>query len=263
MKWYRIKALVIRHLYLYQRSVPRLMDIFFWPVVDILTWGFLTVYLEKVSLSGINIASILLGAITFWLIIQMFQQAASVTFLEDVWEKNFLNMFVAPVKVSEFLTATAILALIRIFLVVIVISVISFLLYHYSIFSVGVYFIPFIVILMLFAFSIALFNMAVILRYGTSAQTLAFGLIFIFQPFSAVFYPVSALPAIVHPISYLLPSTYVFEGMRQLVNFGTVSSTNIYYGFILALCYVVLMIVFFFRMFAKVRDQGRLLKLDS
>ncbi|MEI8338009.1 MAG: ABC transporter permease [bacterium] len=263
MNFGRIKALVIRHLYLYKRSVPRLMDIFFWPVVDILTWGFLTVYLQKVSLNGLNLASILLGAIIFWLIIQMFQQAASVTFLEDVWEKNFLNIFVAPVKVSEFLTATAILALIRIILVMAVVSIVSISLYQYSIFSVGIYFVPFIAILMIFAFSIALFNMAVILRYGTSAQTLAFGLIFIFQPFSAVFYPVSALPAIVHPISYLLPSTYVFEGMRQLVNFGTVSINDIYYGLILSLCYVVLMIIFFARMFARVRVQGRLLKMDS
>ena len=259
----RIKALVIRHLYLYQRSIPRLMDIFFWPVVDILTWGFLTVYLQKVSLNGLNLASILLGAITFWLIIQMFQQAATVTFLEDVWEKNFLNIFVAPVTVSEFLTATAILALIRIILVMIVISIVSILLYHFSIFSIGIYFVPFIVILMLFAFAIALFNMAIILRYGTSAQTLAFGLIFIFQPFSAVFYPVAALPAVVHPISYLLPSTYVFEGMRELVNYGTVATTDIYYGLILSLCYVVLMIIFFSRMFARVRIQGRLLKMDS
>ena len=239
------------------------MDLFFWPVVDILTWGFLTVYLQKVSLNGLNIASTLLGAITFWLIIQMFQNAAAVTFLEDVWEKNFLNIFVAPVKVSEFLTATAILALIRIFLVMIVISIVSMFLYRYSIFSVGIYFAPFIAILMLFAFSIALFNMSIILRYGTSAQTLAFGLIFIFQPFSAVFYPVSALPAIVHPISYLLPSTYVFEGMRQLINFGTVTSSDIYYGLILSLCYVVLMIIFFSRMFARVRIEGRLLKMDS
>ncbi|MDE2041316.1 MAG: ABC transporter permease, partial [Patescibacteria group bacterium] len=66
MKWHRIKALIIRQLYLDPRSFPRLMDVFFWPILELMVWGFLSVYLEKLNLNSVNILSILLGALIFW-----------------------------------------------------------------------------------------------------------------------------------------------------------------------------------------------------
>lgn len=192
MKIHRINALVVRHLYLFKRSLPRLLDILFWPVVTLLTWGFLTVYLQGISFNNVNIVSVLLGAIILWELLQRMQGAVAITFLEDVWERNFLNLFVTPLTIAEFLTSTVILGIIRLAGVLTVVSILSVLLYHYSIFSLGFYFLPFLVVLMMFGFAMGLFNMAIILRFGTSAQILAFGLIFLVQPFSAVFYPVSA-----------------------------------------------------------------------
>src|SRR3989344_4719344 len=137
MKTHRIIALIIRHLYLYQRSVPRLMDIFFWPVMELLVWGFLSLYLQKNNLAGFNVVTILLGAIIFWDLLSQSQRAVSTAFLEDVWEKNFLNIFITPLKVSEFLASTVVLGLVRILLVGIVMSVLAFLLYHFSILFFG------------------------------------------------------------------------------------------------------------------------------
>src|SRR3989338_6168895 len=133
MKIYRIQALIIRHLYLYQRSLPRLMDVFFWPVLELMVWGFLSVYLEKMNMSGVSVVTILLGAIIFWDLLSQSQRAVSTSFLEDVWERNFLNIFITPLKVSEFLASTVVLGLVRILLVGIVMSVLAFLLYHFSI----------------------------------------------------------------------------------------------------------------------------------
>ena len=93
MKWHRVQAILIRHLYLYQRSIPRLMDIFYWPVMELLLWGFLTRYLEKAGLGGVNIVTILLGALVFWDLLSQGQRAVSIAFLEDVWERNLLNIF--------------------------------------------------------------------------------------------------------------------------------------------------------------------------
>jgi ABC-2 type transport system permease protein len=249
-------------MYLFKRSVPRLMDIFFWPTVSILTWGFLTVYLQRINLNNVNIASILLGAIIFWEFLQRFQNGVSITFLEEVWERNILNIFVTPITVGEFLSATTLLGMVRMAAVCIVISVLSGLLYHYNIFSLGLAFIPFVLILMLFGFSLGVFTMAVILRFGTQAQVLAFSIIFLFQPLSAVFYPVSALPGFLQWLSWLLPSTYVFEGMRGIIESGTLNVPLLMGGLILALLYAGLMIVFFYRMFAYVKRQGKLLKLE-
>ncbi len=262
MKIHRINALVIRHLYLFKRSLPRLLDILFWPVVTLLTWGFLTVYLEAVSFNNVNIVSVLLGAIILWELLQRMQGAVAITFLEDVWERNFLNLFVTPLTIAEFLASTVILGIIRLVGVLLVVSVLSILLYHYSIFSLGFYFLPFLAVLMMFGFAMGLFNMAIILRFGTSAQILAFGLIFLVQPFSAVFYPVSALPESLQFIAYILPSTYVFEGMREVINTGTLPLVLLTKGLILGFLYMTAMIFFFYKMFAYVKREGRLLKLD-
>src|SRR3989344_2239663 len=103
MKWYRIHALLIRHLYLYRRSFPRLMDIFYWPVMELLLWGFMSIYLEKFNLAGFNAISVLMGAIILWDLLSQSQKAVSIAFLEDVWERNLLNMFVTPLRIIEFL----------------------------------------------------------------------------------------------------------------------------------------------------------------
>lgn len=262
MKFYRINALLIRHMYLYKRSFPRLMDIFYWPVMELLVWGFLSVYLQKIQGNSVNIATILLGGIIFWDLLSRSQQAVSVSFLEDVWERNFLNLFVSPLSVTEFLASTFFVGVIRIILVGIVASVLALLLYHFNIFIFGIYLVPFVVNLFLFGWILGLFTTGIILRYGTSAQILAFGFIFLIQPFSAVFYPIAAMPQWAQWISYIIPSSYVFEGMRQVIATGTLGAGNLAASFVSNLIYLVLVLWFFYRMFARVKMKGLLLKLD-
>jgi len=263
MKFHRIKALTIRQLYLYPRNFPRLMDVFFWPILELLVWGFLSVYLEKLNLGNVNIASVLLGAMIFWELFNRSQNAVTIAFLEDVWEKNLLNIFVTPLKVSEFMMSTVLLGLVRIVTQGIVLAVAALLLYHFNIFQFGLYTIPFILSLLLFGWIVGLFAVAVILRFGTTAQVLAFGVIFMVQPFSAVFYPVSALPQVMQWISYLLPSTYVFEGMRSIIATGTVPGMTLLLSFAINAVYLVFVFWFFNLMFKKVKEKGLLLKLDQ
>jgi len=225
-------------------------------------WGFLSVYLGKISLDNVNIVSILLGSIILWELMQRMQNAVAITFLEDVWERNFLNLFVTPLRVSEFLFSTVLLGVIRTTAVLGVMALLAILLYHFNIFSLGFALLPFILILLIFGFSLAIFNMAIILRFGTSAQVLAFGLVFLVQPFSAVFYPVSAIPPAFSWISYFIPSTYVFEGIRFTFATGDVAWKYMANGLGVALIYLVVMLWFFVKMFAKVKKEGRLLKLD-
>ncbi|TSC68326.1 MAG: ABC-2 type transport system permease protein [Parcubacteria group bacterium Gr01-1014_72] len=247
MNFHRINALILRNLYLYQRSIPRLMDILYWPVMELLVWGFLSVYIEKLSLGTFNAVTILLGAIIFWDILSNAQRAVSVAFLEDVWEKNFLNLFVTPLRVSEFLAATGIIGFIRIVIVVAVAGVLAYFLYAFN--------------LLVFGWTLGLFTIAIILRFGSQAQILAWGFITLIQPFTAVFYPVSALPAWLQPLAWWIPSTYVFEGMRYGIAGSGFSSSLFLQGLGLNVVYLVLVLIFFYRMFAAVKRQGRLLKL--
>lgn len=262
MKWHRIKALLIRHLYLYKRSLPRIMDVLFWPVTELLVWGFLTSYLTKLNLGNVNLITILLGAIIFWDLMRQAQQAVSISFLEDVWEKNFLNLFVAPLSVAEFISSVAILSLIRLLLVALVMGLVAGIFYGFNIFVFGLLLLPFIAGLFVFGFSLGLFTTSLILRFGTSAQILAWGLIFLIQPFSAVFYPVSALPESLQTLAYVFPSTYVFEGMRAVSSTGILPSGDLLGLLVSNLIYLFLTIFFFYRMFARVKDKGLLLKID-
>ncbi len=258
----RINGLIIRHLYLYKRSVPRLMDIFYWPVMELLLWGFISTFIEKFNLDGFNAVTVLLGAVIFWDFLAQSQRAVSVAFLEEVWEKNFLNIFVTPLKVSEFIASSFILAFIRIIITALVMALIAYFFYHFNLFIFGFTLIPFMFNLLLFGAVLGLFTTAIILRYGTSAQVLAFGFIMLIQPFTAVFYPVSTLPPFLQTVSFLIPSTYVFEGMRAVIATGTFSYPLFWGGVTLNLLYAALITWFFYKMFAYVKRQGKLLKLD-
>ncbi len=262
MKWHRINALLIRHLYLYKRSIPRLMDIFFWPVMELILWGLISLYLAKFELAGVNIVTFLIGGIIFWDLLSQGQRSVSIAFLEDVWERNLLNVFVTPLKPSEFIASTGLLAAVRIILVGVVMAILASILYSFNIFTFGFLLIPFMLNLLLFGFSLGLFTVAIILRYGSSAQMLAFGLLFLIQPFSAVFYPVSVLPSSVQWISYILPSTHVFEGMRAVASTGILPMKDLLLASGLNIIYLALFAFFFYKMFAYIKNAGRLLKLD-
>lgn len=263
MKFFRIKALIMRQIYLYPRNFPRLMDVFVWPVLELMVWGFLSIYLEKLNLNSVNIVSILLGAMIFWEFLNRSQNAVTLVFLEDVWEKNLLNIFVTPLGMAEYALSMVFLGLVRIIIQAVILGLVAFLLYHFNIFQFGLYTIPFVLSLLLFGWILGLFVVAIILRFGTTAQVLAFGVIFLVQPFSAVFYPVSALPHVLQWVAYILPSTYIFEGMRAIISNGTVSWTPLIQSFGLNVVYLVLVFWFFTYMFKKVKERGLLLKLDQ
>lgn len=262
MKFHRINALLIRHLYLYKRSVPRLMDIFFWPVMELLVWGFLSMYISKLSIGGFNAVTVLLGAVIFWDLLQQSQRAVSLAFLEDVWERNFLNIFVTPIRLSEFLASTVILALVRILLVGVVMGVLGILFYKFNFLMFGLYLVPFMLNLLIFGSALGLFATAMILRFGTSAQVLAFGIIVLVQPFSAVFYPVSAIPHALQWLAYVFPSTYVFEGMRAVIANGTLPTNMLAGSIITNIIFFTVIGWYFYRSFAVVKNKGKLLKLD-
>lgn len=261
MRWQRIQALLLRYLYLYPRSVPRILDIFFWPITDLLIWGFLTLYLRQVNLDLPNFATLLLGALIFWNFIHRSQQGVSIAFLEEVWERNLLNIFVTPIKLSEFLAATVCVGLVRLLLIGVTVGVSSFFLFHFNVFSFGWYLIPFVFNLFFFGWIVGLIATAIILRFGQSAQVLAFALTIFLQPFVAVFYPVSVLPPFLQSIALVIPATHVFEGMRSVVLRGALSMETLVLATVLNLIWFSAAVFLFFRMFEYVREKGRLAKL--
>jgi ABC-2 type transport system permease protein len=262
MSFRRITALLLRYLLLYRQSWTRIMEIFFWPVMDLLVWGFLTAYLLQFGYNRVPaLITFLIGSMIFWDLLYRAQQSVTISFLEDVWARNLLNIFVAPVTISEFLTATFTLGVIKVLINGLVLAALAWLLYAFDVFQLGFTLIPFVLSLMLMGWAMGMFTVALIMRWGHAAEALAWGIPFLVQPLSAVFYPVSVLPAWLQPIAWALPSTYVFEGMRQVLATGQAPWQMFWWSFGLNLVYLVASAFFFRHIFTLVRRKGLLAKL--
>lgn len=212
----RILALLLRQLFLYRRSMIRSLEIVYWPVMDLLVWGFLSVYVARLRGGGAAIA-FLIGGMILWDIFFRVQQAISVSFLEDVWTRNLLNVFVTPISTAEFIAATMLLGVMKIVVIGLLLAGLALALYAFNILQFGFALLPFVLNLILSAWGMGIITTAMILRFGQGAEALAWAVAFLFQPFSAVFYPVSVLPAAIQPVAWALPTTHAFEGMRTVL----------------------------------------------
>lgn len=259
MSWIRISGLLLRYFYLYRRSVARIMGILFWPVMDLLVWGFLTTYLQRMVLPSAVV--FLLGAVIFWDIFYSSQQAITLSLTEEIWARNILNIFVAPVSVAELLVATSIVGVLRAAASATVLSLLAWLLYSFNITAIGLALVPFCFALLLFGWAMGMFTMALVLRFGQAAEALIWGIPFLIQPLSAVFYPVRVLPGWLQGISRALPSTHVFEGMRAVLASGRVDVRSLGAALVLDALYLVAGSLFFAWMLSRVREKGYLARL--
>lgn len=216
----RIAAVVLRQMYLYRRSFPRLLEVFYWPLVDLLLWGFVTVYLMKTSVDLPRFVSFFIGALILWDVLFRAQQGIAVSFLEDVWARNLTNIFVSPLRIHEYLTGLIVISGLKVIMAFTVMSAMAGLLYSFNIMKLGIALIPLILNLTAMGWAIGILTMALTLRFGQQAEVLAWALAFLFMPFSAVFYPVDVLPPALQAIAAFIPSAHVFEGMRAVINGG-------------------------------------------
>ncbi len=216
-----ISALVLRYLFLYARSPMRLIELIFWPLVDLMVWGNLTIFLQENSTPQFaQFLSFLIGGMILWDVLFRAQQGVAISFLEDVWTRNLLNVFVAPVRTAEYVAATFAIGFLRISITVFVLSVMAAVSYQFNVFSMSWSLIPFFINLLVFGWSLGMISTALILRFGQAAESLAWAIPFFIQPLVAVFYPVAKLPGWMQGIALAVPATHVFEGMRDVLKPG-------------------------------------------
>ena len=259
----RIMALLLRQLYLYRRSLIRQLEIVYWPVMDLLLWGFVSLYVGRLRGGGAMAIAYLLGGMILWDIFYRVQQSISVSFLEDVWTRNLINVFVSPVSTAEFIAAMLLLGVMKVIVIGFLLAALAIALYAFNIFQYGLPLIPFVLNLLLSGWGIGIITMAMILRFGQGAEMLAWAIPFLFQPFSAVFYPVAVLPAALRLLAWILPPTHAFEGMRSVLSGGGIAWGHV--GWALAGNAVLLALSAF--VFAQVmraaREQGLLMRIEG
>ncbi|MEZ0344319.1 MAG: ABC transporter permease [Caldimicrobium sp.] len=258
----RVWGILLRHLYLLKHSFSRWIDLLYWPTVDLLLWGFITLYLQK-DLGKMNIPSLFLGALIFWNILIRAQQGLAVGFLEDIWARNLLHLFVSPLTILEYIFGLILYSLFKATLASAIMTALSCFLFDFNFLSQGVLVFYLTFGLILFAWSIGLFTMAFILYLGQEAEILAWALALLFLPFSAVFYPVSALPPLFQKIAALVPPSYFFEAFRSLLLYKKLSFSLLYKGYILTFIYLSISGFFFFFAFRFAKKQGKLVKIGE
>ena len=258
----RVAGLCNRYFYIFARSGFRALDIVFWPVMDLLVWGFVAQYFMRLDAKNPTAITFLIGAIIFFNILLRAQQSISVSCLEDLWSRNLLNVFIAPITVAEFVSATYVVGLTQIAAVSVIMSSIAYALYSFNILSLSFTLIPLFLNLLVMGWSLGMMTTALIFRFGHQAEALAWAVPFLVQPVSAVFYPVSVLPPWLQPIAHLVPATYVFEGMRAVLSGQTSGlSQYLYTATALNVVYFVAVSIFFGAMLNSARERGALAKL--
>lgn len=247
--------MLLRHFYAFKQSPDRISEVFFWPLVDVLIWGLTSVYFANVSHFS-NIVTLILSGLILWTLVFRGQQEIPMVLLEELWNKNLINIFTAPLTFTEWVVSTIILAILKTAMSIIFIVLLTFFMYKLNIFMYGLYLIPFFILLILTAWSVGFFVTGLIMRYSTKVQTLAWSLVAVISPFSGIYYSTAVLPTWAQKISLFIPTSYIFDGMREVVAKGTISSDKLYIALLLNIVYFVASFIYFQRSFGKVLQKG-------
>jgi len=261
MKFYRINALMLKYYYITINRLDRLFDIVYWPVLDLILWGFASAFIEDIS--KVNVLSMILGGIILWVFVWRSSQDMAVFVLEDFWSRNLYHLFSSPVRISEHMVSIFLIGFIRAFATFFFLAILAFLINSFNILTIPLFYIAIAMFLLsLVGWALGLFITGMILRYGKRIQVLAWSTVWILQPFSCVFYPLSALPEWAQTIARFVPTTYVFENLRSLLSSGVVNYTQLLYSLITSLVLLFFMILFLRASFERARESGMLAKAD-
>jgi ABC-2 type transport system permease protein len=256
---HRIWAVASRHLYIFKHSPVRVLEMIYWPLLDLVLWGFVSISLARGG-AGTGFVAYFLGALILWDLLFRAQQGVSLAYLEEVWARNLLNLFVSPLTVGEFVTGTLLISLLKLTPSVLVMAVLAFAFYGFNLLALGWALIPFAIALLLFGWSLGIVTTALVLRMGQGAESLAWVVAFAFQPIACVFYPLSVLPIWLQPVALATPAAHVFEGMRDVLAGRPFHWGHMGAAIGLDLAYIGGAIAFFFYTFAHVKQAGLLAK---
>jgi ABC-2 type transport system permease protein len=259
----RISAIVLRQLYLLRGSPVRIVPLFAWVGIDVLLWGFITRYLSTISAAGGTLIVSLLGAVLLWDFFVRVMHGVATAFLEDVWSRNFLNLFGSPLRITEYLSGLVITSICTSTLALIVMLCLAVFVFGLSYAAYGLMLIPFFLVLFLFGIAMGIFGTATVLRFGPASEWFVWPLPALLSPFVGVFYPLATLPGWMQVIGRLLPPSYVFEWMRAQVAGQHPSPLNLLIGLAMSIVAVLLACWFFTRIYRHAVRTGLIARYSA
>lgn len=259
----RIYANVLRHLYLMRTSWPRIIEMIYWPTVQMILWGFITLYLKDNSNAIAQASGILISAVLLWDVLFRGQLGIALVFMEEMWSRNLGHLFVSPLRPYELVVSLILMSLIRTLIGVGGASIAAIPLFGYNIFEIGLPLLGFFLNLIVMGWAIGLLVSGIVLRYGLGAESIAWVTVFALQPLCAIYYPVAVLPDWLQPLAWALPASHVFEGMRELLFQHHFNLHHLWAAIVLNAIFLAAGIAAFLGYFRAARQRGLLLQVGE
>ncbi len=263
MQFHRIYGLFLRHFYLIRSSFPRILDLVYWPTIQIILWGFISKFFTMHSEFYNNTAGIILSAAILYDFLFRSSISFNMLFLEEIWSRNFTNLFIAPLKVNEIVIALTATALIRTLIGIVPAVLLASPFFGVSLLDLGPALILLLLSLYAFGITLGLFVVSGLLRYGPAFENVAWSSLFLLAPLGCIYYPLSILPDWLQVIAKGLPLVYIFEEVRSILLNNVVNYSNIMLALVLNFIYFLLSIFVFYKAFDEARNRGTLINVGE
>ncbi len=261
--WRRITGLVLRYWYVIRSSWPRTAELIYWPLVQMLMWGFLQAHLAKTTSLAAQAAGLFIGGVLLWDILVRSQLGFSVAFLEEYWSRNLGHLMMSPLRPWELIAALMIVSLLKLSVAMVPVALLANAFFGFNVLSLGFAFAAFFANLILTSWTLGLISTGVVLRWGLGAESFSWLIVFVLLPVVCVYYPLSTLPGWLQPVALALPPTYVFEGLRALVNEGRFSGSDMLRAALLNVLYFAGGYLLFRHFLDEARRAGSLVQMGE
>ena len=263
MKFHRMFALMLRHIYLIKSSLPRILDLIYWPTIQIILWGFISKFFTLHSDYYNHTVGIILSAAILYDFLFRSSISFNMLFLEEIWSRNFTNLFVSPLKVSEIITALTLTALLRTLIGIVPAILVASPFFGVSLFDLGPPLFLLLLSLYFFGITLGLLVTSGLLRYGPAFENIAWSSLFLLAPLGCIYYPLSILPEWLQVLAKILPLVYIFEEVRSILLNNVVNYSNIVIALELNLIYFVGAVIIFYLAFYGARKKGTLINVGE
>ena len=263
MDWHKIYGLSLRHIYLIKGSFPRILDLIYWPSIQVFLWGFISEFFTVNSAYYSNTVGIILTAAILYDFLFRSSISYNMMFLEEIWSRNFSNLFIAPIKISEIIAALTMTAIFRTLIGLVPAVLLAIPLFGVSIFKLGIPLIFLLISLYIFGISLGLLVTAGLLRFGPSFENIAWASLFFLAPFGCIYYPIDILPTSLQLIANVLPLVHIFEEMRNILINNTVNNLQIFKSVMISLIYFSVGVFIFYLAYYGAKIRGTLINIGE
>jgi len=263
MNWNKIFALSLRHIYLIKGSFPRILDLIYWPTIQIFLWGFISKFFTLNSSFYENTVGIILSAAILYDFLFRSSISYNMMFLEEIWSRNFTNLFIAPIRLSEIIAALTFTAIFRTMIGLVPAALLAIPFFGVSILKIGTPLIFLLITLYIFGVTLGLLVTSGLVRFGPSFENIAWASLFFLAPLGCIYYPIEILPDWLQIIAKLLPLVHIFEEMRNILIYDIINYSQILKAIFISLLYFMIGVITFYLSYSGAKNRGTLINIGE